>query len=420
MIQIITYNRNKYKDFSEEKYKVSQFGEIQALDDFEMCIIDLALKDLWYFKGDSPTNLNSFHDLLTLKEAIINRKKSNILIIFPQNETMHYNYNHHYDGTSGYDASIQIKDNKNNVIQIICKWLYELENLKIAYERTNTKINDNILNADFNFIDVDTTKFEPVTYSNNSNKITTIKKENIFLTTLNISKEEKNINVFIKTYCKSDKEKEIIPEWINNINFYNDEELNKKKEENILKIKEIENNNRQLDKELEKNLEVKSILYTNGDELVKVVLEILDEILEYDSSKFVDEGREDFLIKKEDVTFVGEIKGVSSAVENKNVSQLDVHVQSYLDEIQTEETDENVKGLLIINHQRNKPIEERQKVHEHQIKLAKRNESLIIETRTLLRLFEELLRERITMEDCERLFTTKTGLLEEKDFKHKD
>lgn len=411
MIQIITYNRNKYKDFSEEKYKVSQFGEIQALDDFEMCIIDLALKDLWYFKGDSPTNLNSFHDLLTLKEAIINRKKSNILIIFPQNETMHYNYNHHYDGTSGYDASIQIKDNKNNVIQIICKWLYELENLKIAYERTNTKINDNILNADFNFIDVDTTKFEPVTYSNNSNKITTIKKENIFLTTLNISKEEKNINVFIKTYCKSDKEKEIIPEWINNINFYNDEELNKKKEENILKIKEIENNNRQLDKELEKNLEVKSILYTNGDELVKVVLEILDEILEYDSSKFVDEGREDFLIKKEDVTFVGEIKGVSSAVENKNVSQLDVHVQSYLDEIQTEETDENVKGLLIINHQRNKPIEERQKVHEHQIKLAKRNGSLIIETITLLKMFEKYKLGNMTKEECKNILKDKIGLL---------
>ena len=196
MIQIITYNRNKYKDFSEEKYKVSQFGEIQALDDFEMCIIDLALKDLWYFKGDSPTNLNSFHDLLTLKEAIINRKKSNILIIFPQNETMHYNYNHHYDGTSGYDASIQIKDNKNNVIQIICKWLYELENLKIAYERTNTKINDNILNADFNFIDVDTTKFEPVTYSNNSNKITTIKKRKYIFDNFKYKQRRKKYKCF--------------------------------------------------------------------------------------------------------------------------------------------------------------------------------------------------------------------------------
>lgn len=411
MIQIITYNRNKYKDFPEEKYKVSQFGEIQALDDFEMCIIDLALKDLWYFKGDSPTNLNSFHDLLTLKEAIINRKKSKIIIIFPQNETIHYNYNHHYDGTSGYDASIQIKDNKNNVIQIISKWLYEIGNLKIAYEKTNTKINDNILNADFNFIDVDTTKFEPVTYSNNSNKITTLKKGNIFLTTLNISKEEKNIISFIDTYCKNDTKKENIPEWIYDIQFFNDEELNKKKKENLSKIKEIENNNEQIDKELEKNLKVKSILYTNGDELVKVVLEILDEILEYDSSKFVDEGREDFLIKKEDVTFVGEIKGVSSAVENKNVSQLDVHVQSYLDEIQTEETDENVKGLLIINHQRNKTIEERQKVHEHQIKLAKRNGSLIIETITLLKMFEKYKSGNMTKEECKNILKDKIGLL---------
>ena len=107
-------------------------------------------------------------------------------------------------------------------------------------------------------------------------------------------------------------------------------------------------------------------------------MSILDELLDYDSSEFVDEKREDFLVKKEDITFIGEIKGVSSAIANKNVSQLDVHVQSYLDNLQEERKEEKVKGLLIINHQRNKPIEERQEVHEHQVNLAKRNVSLII------------------------------------------
>ena len=47
---------------------------------------------------------------------------------------------------------------------------------------------------------------------------------------------------------------------------------------------------------------------------------MLDELLDYDSSEFVDEGKEDFFIKKEDVTFIGEIKGVSSSIANKNVS----------------------------------------------------------------------------------------------------
>lgn len=38
MIQIITYDINKYKDFSDKIYKISKLGEIQALDDFEICV----------------------------------------------------------------------------------------------------------------------------------------------------------------------------------------------------------------------------------------------------------------------------------------------------------------------------------------------------------------------------------------------
>ena len=30
-----------YKDFSDKIYKISKLGEIQALDDFEVCVIDL-------------------------------------------------------------------------------------------------------------------------------------------------------------------------------------------------------------------------------------------------------------------------------------------------------------------------------------------------------------------------------------------
>lgn len=409
MIQIITYDISKYESYSVDKYKISAFREIQALDDFEICIIDLASKDLWHYNGINPTNINSVNDFLTLKEAIINSKKSKILIIFPQNEKLYYNF---YDGQAKYLSSKQIKDNKDNTINLLSKWLYELEYLNISYEKTNTTVNDSIINADFNFLNIDTTGFEPITYSNNSGKITTIKKERVYLTTLDLSNEEKNIINFIDIYLKDKAKKGKAPKWIDNIKFFNDEELDIKKKENISKIKIIENDNEQIDRQLEKNAEIKSILYTNGDELVRVVLDILDEILEYNSSTFVDEGKEDFLIKKEDVTFIGEIKGVSSAAENKYISQLDVHVQSYLDENQKEGIEENVKGLLIINHQRNKPVEERQKVHEHQIKLATRNGSLIIETSSLLKMYEKYKLGNITKEECKNILKTNIGLLE--------
>ncbi len=412
MIQIIAYDIDKYKEYSEEKYKLSKLGEIQALDDFELCVIDLSDEYIWRYKEDNPISINYCRDLLTLKEAIINRKKSKILIVLPQNVTFYYNYNYHYNSGYKFDSSIQIKDNKENVMQIISKFLYDIGSLRISYEKTNTKVDDIVISADFNFIDVKLTKFAPVTFSNNSNKITTVKNENVFLTTLNISKDERIVSILIDKYCRYEDEKQSVPEWVYNVNFFNDEELKDKKEENSSKIKQLEDKNLALDKELSKNLAYKSILYTNGDELVKVVLEMLDEILDYDSSEFVDNKREDFLIKKEDITFVGEIKGLSSAVKNENVSQLDVHVQSYIDDLQKEDIEEDVKGLLIINHQRNKSLEDRQEVHEHQKKLAIRNGSLIIETITLLKIYEKYKLGNITKEECKKLFKDNIGLLE--------
>lgn len=410
MIQIITYDTSKYKEYPKTVYKISQLGEIQALDDFEICIIDLSSNNLWKNDGPNPNDINSRNDLLTLKEAIHNKKKSKILIILPQNIPFYYNYIYKRNGEYKFEKSIQIKDNKNNVVEIIRRFLFELCDFEISYEKTNTEIDNTLIKADFNFTDIKNINFEPITFSNNSNKITTIKNKDTFITTLNLSEKEENINKFIDMYCKKD-EKEEKPEWINNIRFFNDEQLSQEKSENIKKIEKLEEENKKLDKQLKKNLEYKSILYTNSDELVKVVLEILDEILEYDSSGFKDEKKEDFLIKKEDVTFVGEIKGLSSAVKNDNVSQLEIHIQRYFDKLQEEGKEENVKGLLIINHQRNKPLEERQKVHQNQIDLATKYGVLIVETSTLLKIYEKYKLGKFTKEECKKLFVNNIGLI---------
>lgn len=415
MIQIITYDINRYKDYPDKAYKISQLGEIQALDDFEICIIDLSDKNLWNYNGTQPTSVNCYKDLLTIKEAIINSNITKIIIVLPQNEKISYNQAHEWIGNSKryyYVSSTQLKDNKVNLMKIISDNLFHLENIGVSFEKSKTMIMEQNMDADFNFCNYEKDNFEALTFSKNSNKVTTIKRENIFITTLKILEDNENVKLFIDNYCKENQEKEETPDWIKNINFFNDEQLNQDKCKNLIKIRELKQENIEIDKELEKNLEYKSILYTNGDELVKVVMSILDELLDYDSSEFLDEGKEDFLIKKEDVTFIGEIKGVSSAIANKNVSQLDVHVQSYLDEIQQEGKGENVKGLLIINHQRNKSLVERQKVHEHQINLATRNGSLIIETVMLLKIYEKYKLGELTKEECKNIFQDNIGLLE--------
>lgn len=412
MIQIITYDINKYSEYSDKLYKISKLGEIQALDDFEVCIVDLCNKDLWKHTAGSTSNINSYKDLLTLKEAILHCKKCRILVVFPQNIEFWYNRQYVSNGRYEYKNYAKLKDIQKDIMDILKNYLIDFQFMYITYEKTITMIGKTKVSADFNLLNYSESNFEPITFSSNSNKVTTVKKSKYTITTLNILEDEDILKKFIKEYCKEEGQKEEIPEWIDNIEFFNDEELKENKNKNSTKINELKASNKEIDTKLNKNLEYKSILYTNGDELVRVVLEILDEILEYDSSEFIDEKREDFLIKKEDITFIGEIKGVSSAIANKNVSQLDVHVQSYLDNLQEEGTQEKVKGLLIINHQRNKPIEERQEVHEHQVNLAKRNGSLIIETKTLLKIFEKYKLEKTTKEECKKLFKNSVGLLE--------
>ena len=310
------------------------------------------------------------------------------------------------------DKFIQLKDNKENLVKIISSNLFNMGKVKLTFEKTRTTIENESLEADFNFNSYQEDKFEVLTFSNNSKKVTTIKNEKIFITTLKILDDNEKLKLFIENYCKNTQGKEDMPDWISDINFFNDEQLKKDKDNNLAKISEIKQKNIAIDKELEKNLEYKSILYTNGDELVKVVLEILDEILEHDSSKFVDEKKEDFLINKDDITFVGEIKGLSSAVQNKNISQLEVHIQNYFDKLQEEGKEEKVKGLLVINHQRNKPLEERQEIHEHQKDLATKYGSLIIETQTLLKIYEKYKLGKMTKEECKKLFEENIGLLE--------
>ena len=53
----------------------------------------------------------------------------------------------------------------------------------------------------------------------------------------------------------------------------------------------------------------------------------MDDMNKDDMSK-----KEDFNFEIDDKVFIGEIKGVTSNVKNANVSQLDTHVQNYIDE----------------------------------------------------------------------------------------
>ena len=201
MIQIITYDINKYSEYSEQLYKISKLGEIQALDDFEICVIDLTNEYIWRYDESQPTNVNCDKDLITIKEAIINSSISKIVIVLPQNEEFYY-YKTYKNSRYVLDKYIQLKDNKSNLIKILNSNLLSIEKVKLSFEKTKTFIDDKSIDADFNFNNFQEEKFEALTFSNNSNKVTTIKKDKILLTTLKILDNNEKLKLFIENYCK--------------------------------------------------------------------------------------------------------------------------------------------------------------------------------------------------------------------------
>ena len=117
-----------------------------------------------------------------------------------------------------------------------------------------------------------------------------------------------------------------------NYNFFNDSKL---KEAKILIETEISKKNLELKEnteELEKNNYYKSILFSTGGNLVKIIIKILEEIFEIDLSNFIDINQEDMLIQLDDIAFIIEIKGVSGSVKNQYISQVDLHLQKYKDD----------------------------------------------------------------------------------------
>ena len=64
-----------------------------------------------------------------------------------------------------------------------------------------------------------------------------------------------------------------------------------------------------------------------------------------------------------------------------------------------------------MNHQKNKPVADREAVHERQVNLAKRNGSLIIDTYMLLKMFEKFKQNKISREACIDILKSNTGIL---------
>ena len=383
-----------------------------SLDEFDLNIINLNSVSIWKYRESKLDSLNCINDFVSISTMVNNSIKSKVLYVLPQNLNIYWSA---YTDTWGVKKYWNCKPLKDILTLLSKSFLMKIfpdniSNVNICFENTRTNISGINFNADFYF----TSNFSIITKSSMSEKVTTIAlKDRIFVTTLDIVNE--NIMNFVNSIF-SPLTKSEVPDWFSDVTFYDDSEHKNKINELEHLISESQEKIESAKEKLEVNNKFKSILYSNGDELVSVVFEILENILSCDLSSFIDKKSEDFLIKKELYTLIGEIKGVTSNIKSEHISQVERHYQSYCDKLDENGTFENVKQILIMNPFRTKPLKDRESVHEKQIVLASRNGCLIIETSTLLRLYEEYLKGNISVEKCEELILNNTGLLSISDF----
>lgn len=407
MIQIITGDYERKKEYQEDsKYCISDFKEPKSFDDFEINILDLSFSELWENNDNSTGSINFIKDITHYKNIINNSNEAKIVVVLPQNNYFRYNYY-----SREYHCGEYLKNLTKLIEQIVLNNIYAYA-FQLEFETTKTTLNKLESSADFHFPDIAFEKENIILTSDKSNKITTVNiKERLYYTTLNIFESKVILEEFLyKTNILND-DIDAKPEWIDKINIFDDVEI----KSNIHQIEEeITKKEKQKEEEIEKLLEnekIKSILYQTDKKLQNEVVEILNEILEYRDDNFIDEMEEDFRIKKDDVTFIIETKGLSRNIKGTDVNKTFNHVLMYEEKIEQCNSQENVKGIFIVATQREKEIEEREETPDRQIKIAERNNILIIRTETLLKLYEQFKRKEMNTEDIIKIFKEQKGEL---------
>ena len=292
----------------------------------------------------------------------------------------------------------------NNIIETIIG--IEFGNSWIIYNKTSSNINGNIIKSDFVFNNMKNS--QSITYNKNKTSVTSILYVNKYFTTLNLSDENDYISFFETLGWNTIQE--VIPEWLYNERFFDDDKLNTNKIELSKQLDDIKTKIGEIDKKLNDNLFYKTGLYKSGDKLVQVVNEILKQLVDYEPEKFTDLKEEDFLFENNKNVFIGEIKGINSNINRSNVTQTATHKNLYM-EIDGNEN-KHVYAIAIINRQRTRPLKERDEVSNDVIKLAKINDVLLIKMETLLKLFDNFRQNKISKDDVLNLFMSETGLLE--------
>ena len=381
--------------------RISPYSNIDTLDSYDFNVVDLSCQDVW--KQNSPTmgGSNYLNDLLAIFGNIKLSSKSLNIIVLPKNLYFRYYYS---SISNNYTKKALLRDNKSLITSILYKLVPPT--FVLEYMPNKTTIANKIVESDFFFNDIPNgSKY--ILKSIDSEKIVSCCYENIMLTCLNIV-DGNCVQEYINTFFASNSAK--IPDWINTISFNKDEEIIKAIEDKNSSIERIQEEISVLQEKQKKNLYFKSILFLNDKELVERIYKILYLLFGVDLSAFEDQMLDDFNYELDGVTYVGEIKGITSNLKNMHLSELENNKQIFLEK---QDKIDDAKGLLIVNHQRNTELSKRIPIDQKQINYAKRYGLLIVETITLLEVLDAHFNGTLNVDKLKELLKSHVGILKD-------
>lgn len=407
-IQLLSHN---IKPNTYDGVYCSTINAPMAFDNFDLNIIDLTASEIWKNDDYTLASINALNDFYSIKNIVTNSNKTIVLYVFPQNTSILWSY---LTTSKRFEYSDELKNKLQFVVNTVLPTIIPIDNIntyEIQYERNVTSIQNTHYKSDFYFPNNFLYKQPNIlTKSDCSAKTTTVRINNkIILTTCNIIESNESLHAFIDNVLIQDKLKDE-PSWMNDVVFFNDNSLLSAKKEQLRIIDNANDKIATLNNELKLNQKYKSILYSNGSYLSATVFDMLEIMLEIDLKYFVDNFREDFLINKNGVTLIGEIKGVTSNVKSDYIYQAMRHYSDYVDE-NPDSDDALIHTILIINPLRKYPPNEREPINRRQIEYALRNNCLIVETIVFLRMFEKFLSKELSTDDCLKILTNNYGLL---------
>ena len=367
------------------------FSDCRTFDTYPTNIIDLSDSSVW--KNSFNNNLDTIDcaDIFIKLNDYIEKTKSKVVIILPQNEHIVLGYRNNL---------VQISRYLKRFNELLSESFTFIKQNNIEIENSPSLVGLSTYEVSSDFVFADKSKGNVFFKTNGSfKKCALLARKNIAITTMELDSYTDFVHFLARI---PNVLEETTPTWGEDYYVLNDEYLFKRKTELLSEIKKASDEISKLDKGILDNIEIKSCLWKTGDNLVEAVFPLIEEIYDCDLSHFVDEKKADFIFTKNSTTVVGEIKGVKSNVNRTHVAKAEAHKQEYIQGLEDSNTtykEENILCVLIINYELDRPVDERNDINPEVIEYAKHQKVLIIDTVTLIKLYER----KVNGEDTNRL-----------------